>query len=134
MSKVTRRQVQSWLSPMRDCFRRMREDGEVESIRGYAVTRLHHNDDYARIDFCIAGFRGLLARLVPGLDVGPLLTVERKLANGVPLTVPEIDAAFRLLCECERALVGLPRSALIDAVQTEQIVIELESLGIKEAA
>lgn len=134
MSKVTRRQVQSWLSPMRNCFRQMRYIGEVESIRGYAVTRLHHNDDYARIDFCIAGFRGLLSRLAPDLDVGPLLLIERKLANGVPLTIPEIDAAFRLLRECEGALVGLPRSALIGAVQTEQIQIELESLGIKEAA
>ena len=134
MSKVTRRQVQSWLAPMRECFRRIRVDGEVDSIRGYAVTRLHHNDDYARIDHCIAGFRGLLSRLAPGLDVGPLLLVERKLANGVPLTVPEIDTAFRLIRECEGALVGLPRSALLGAVQTEQIAIELESLGIKEAA
>lgn len=131
--KVTRRQVQAWLAPMRACFRQMRE-GEVDSIRGYAVTRLHHADDYARIDFCIAGFRGLLARLVPDLDIGPLLSVERKLANGVPLTIPEVDAAFRLLRECEGHLVGLPRHVLIGAVQTEQIVIEMESLGIKEAA
>lgn len=131
--KVTRRQVQAWLAPMRNCFRQMRE-GEVDSIRGYAVTRLHSADDYARIDFCIAGFRGLLARLVPTLDIGPLLSVERKLANGVPLTIQEIDAAFRLLRECEGHLVGLPRQVLIGAVQTEQIVIEMESLGIKEAA
>lgn len=133
MSKVTRRQVQSWLAPMRACFAQMKT-GEVDSIRGYAVTRLHHNDDYARIDFCIAGFRGLLARLVPDLDVGPLLLVERKLAHGAPLTVPEIDAAFRLLRECEGSLVGLQRNQLMDAVQAEQIVIELEALGIKEAA
>ena len=131
--KVTRRQVQAWLAPMRNCFRQMRE-GEVDSIRGYAVTRLHHADDYARIDFCIAGFRGLLARLVPTLDIGPLLSIERKLANGVPLTIPEIDAAFRLLRVCEGHLVGLPRETLIGAVQTEQIAIEMESLGIKEAA
>lgn len=134
MSKVTRRQVQSWLAPMRECFRRIRVDGEVDSIRGYAVTRLHHNDDYARIDYCIAGFRGLLSRLVPDLDVGPLLQVERKLANGIPLTVPEIDAAFRLLRECEGNLVGIERKRLTEAVQAEQIVIELEALGIKEAA
>jgi hypothetical protein len=131
--RLTRKQARAWLAPIRACFGQIKS-GEVDAVRGYAVTRLHASDDYARIDFCIAGFRGLLARLVPTLDIGPLLSVERKLANGVPLTIQEIDAAFRLLRECEGHLVGLPRQVLIGAVQTEQIVIEMESLGIKEAA
>lgn len=133
MKRVTRRQIKAWLAPIRRCFAEMRS-GYVDAVQGWPVTRLHVNDDYVRIEYAIRGFRGLLSRLAPDLDVGPLLLIERKLANGVPLTIPEIDAAFRLLRECEGALVGLPRSALIGAVQTEQIQIELESLGIKEAA
>lgn len=134
MSRITRRQVQAWLSPMRSCFRGIRQSGEAETIRGYAVTRLHHADEYARVDFCVAGFRGLLARVLPFLDVSPLLTIERKLANGVPLTVAELDGAFGLLRRCESLLVGMPKETIINAVQVEQIAIELESLGIKEAA
>ena len=134
MTKITRRQVQAWLAPMRECFRGIRQSGEAETIRGYAVTRLHHADDYARVDFCVAGFRGLLARVLPLLDVSPLLTIERKLANGVPLTVAELDDAFGLLRRCESLLVGMPKETIINAVQVEQIAIELESLGIKEAA
>lgn len=49
MSKrVTRRQMKSWLGPIRACFAQMRS-GEVDSIRGYAMTRLNDQDEYARI-------------------------------------------------------------------------------------
>lgn len=131
--KITRRQMRAWLAPMRACLREIRNTGEADEIRGYAVTRLHHEDSYARIDYCIAGFRGLLARLLPDMDASPLLRIEKKLANGVPLTVAELDAALRLLTECEDALVGYDKAALIAAVQTEQIAIEIDQAGLKAA-
>lgn len=65
--RVTRRQIQSWLMPIRRCFAEIKT-GEVDSMRGYAVTRLDEKDSYARIDFCIAGFRALIQRLCPQLD------------------------------------------------------------------
>ena len=34
---------------MRSCFAAIKS-GEVDAIRGYAVTRLDHNDEYARIE------------------------------------------------------------------------------------
>lgn len=99
------------------------------------MTRLNLSNEYARIDYCIAGFRGLINRLAPQLDDAPLAVIERKLAAGVPLTIHEIDTAFSFLKQCEQALVGLPSRAVLDAVQTEQIAIELEQLGLlKEAA
>lgn len=55
MKRITRRQARSWLSPMRDCFLQMLE-GEVDAINGYPVTRLHHDDDYARIDYSLGEF------------------------------------------------------------------------------
>jgi hypothetical protein len=130
--KITRRQVDAWLAPMRRALIGMRESGCCDSIRGYAVTRLHHADDYARVDFCLAGFRGLLERLFPGLDSAPLLRVESRLANGVPLTVAEIDAALSLLKSLEKPLMGKTADEVTSAVRTEQIQIELDA--IREAA
>ena len=43
---------------MRQCFRQILDTGETDAIRGYAVTKLYGSDDYARIDYCCAGFRG----------------------------------------------------------------------------
>lgn len=127
MKKVTRRHAKAWLDPIRKCFAQMRQ-GEVDAIRGYAVTRLRADDDYARIDYCIAGFRGMIGRLFPDFDDGPIELIERRLANGLPLTLPEIDAAVQCLKVCEDAMVGLPRQRVMDAVMTEQIAIELDQL------
>ena len=49
MKHVTRKQIRAWLAPMRSCFAQMRS-GEVDSIRGYAVTRLDQKDEYARTE------------------------------------------------------------------------------------
>ena len=133
MKRVTRKQMKSWLAPMRDCFAQIRADN-VDSIGGYAVTRLDHTDEYARIDHCIAGFRALIARLCPQIDVSALEKIEKKLAQGVPLTITEIDAALSLIRKCEDALVKNTVQEIKDAVITEQVCIELDELGLREAA
>ena len=133
MKRVTRKQMKSWLAPMRDCFAQIRADN-VDSIRGYAVTRLDHTDEYARIDHCIAGFRALIARLCPQIEVTALGRIEKKLAQGVPLTIAEIDAALSLIRRCEDALVKKTVQEVKDAVITEQVCIELDELGLREAA
>lgn len=133
MKRVTRKQMRSWLEPMRSCFAQIRSDN-VDSIRGYAVTRLDHNDEYARIDHCIAGFRALIARLCPQIDVTALEKIEKKLAQGVPLTIAEIDSALSLIRKCEDALVKRTVQEVKDAVITEQVCIELDELGLREAA
>lgn len=132
MSRVTRREIRAWLEPMRRCFAEMRT-GEVDSIRGYAVTRLHNSDDYARIDYCIAGFRGLIARLIPSMDCGPLEVVEKRLAAGVPLTIAEVDAALCILKIAENNLIWFDRDLIKSAVLTEQVAIEVDALGINAA-
>ncbi|MBK8117519.1 MAG: hypothetical protein IPK44_24850 [Candidatus Accumulibacter sp.] len=79
---------------MRKCLRQIRATGEADSIRGYAVTRLHASDDYARIDYCAAGFRALMERICPHIDTAPLLRIEQRLAAGVPLEVEHVDASL----------------------------------------
>ena len=124
--RITRREVRAWLAPIRSAFAEMRT-GEVDAIRGYPVTRLHHSDDYARIDYCIAGWRGCVGRLFPGSDLSALERVEKKLDAGTPLTLAEIDESLRTLNRFEDLMTGLTRAAVKAAVLTEQIAIELET-------
>lgn len=133
MKPPTRAQARQWLKPIRDSFAQMRT-GEVDAIRGYAVTRLHAGDDYARIDFCINGFLGLMDRLIPDLGTAPLHGVSKKLENGIPLVAEELDACAAILNECEDRLIKITRQELIDASLTEQVKIEVERLGLQEAA
>ncbi len=118
---------------MRACFRQMLE-GEVDAINGYPVTRLHHDDDYARLDFCIAGFRALMDRLWPELDCTPLIKLEKRFAAGVLIERDDLIAAFRLLNDVEKRLMKRTVREVKAAVLAEQIVIELEQAGIKAAA
>lgn len=134
MPRITRRQAQSWLSPMRAAMRQIADTGEAETVQGYAVTRLHSGDDYARVDFCIAGFRALMARLWPDLDCAPLHKLEKRFAAGVLIERDDLVAAFRLLNDVEKRLMKKTVKEVKAAVLAEQIIIEMEALGIKEAA
>ena len=133
MKRVTRKQIRSWLAPIRSCFAEIRS-GEVDCIRGYAVTRLHDKDDYARIDFCINGFVALIERLCPSIDTAILKRISKELANGVPLTIAEIDSALSLLHRCENRLIKRTVAEVKSAVLTEQVCIEIDELGLREAA
>lgn len=129
MKRITRRQARAWLYPMRSCLRQIRATGESDTIRGYAVTRLHARDDYARVDYCIAGFRGLTDRLCPHLDSAPLRRLEKRFAAGAPLSIDLIDDALRILRMVENDLIKHTVEAVHDAVLVEQIMIELEAIA-----
>ena len=129
MKRITRRQARAWLEPMRSCLRGIRATGESDTIRGYAVTRLHDRDDYARIDYCIAGFRGLTDRICPHIDSKPLLRLEQRFAAGSPLTIELIDDALRMLRIVEDELMKHTVDAVKDAVLTEQILIEMDAIA-----
>ena len=129
----TRAQAKAWLKPIRDSFAQMRS-GYVDAIQGYAVTRLHNDDEYVRIDFCINGFAAIIERLMPDLSAEVMHQVSQKLANKMPLTEDEIDSCSALLNACEDRLIKLPRKTLLDASMAEQVAIEFERLGLQEAA
>jgi len=132
MKRITRRQARAWLYPMRSCLRQIRATGESDTIRGYAVTRLHASDDYARIDWCIAGFMGLTDRICPHIDSSPLRRLEKRFAAGAPLSIDLIDDALRILRMVEDELIRHSVAEVQDAVLVEQILIEMDAL--KEAA
>ena len=126
---LTRAEIQQWFNPIRKCFRQMRQ-GEVDSINGYAVTQLGWDDEWARIELCICGFRESVARMVPDADMLPLVRLEKKLANGVMLTHKEIDDGLALLNQFESRLIRVPREKIRDAVNTQLIAIEFEQMGV----
>ena len=132
MTRITRRQARAWLSPMRRAFHAMRA-GEIDAVRGYPVTRLHEQDDYVRIDYAIAGFRGIIERLQIPVDLDPLFAIEKRLAAGVLLDVRGIDEALALLHTVEDELIRFSREEVKHAVLTEQVAIEFEAHGLKEA-
>lgn len=134
MKRITRRQAQAWLAPIRKALRQIADTGEADSVQGYAVTRLHRSDDYARIDYCIAGFRALMGRLWPELDCNPLTRIEKRLAAGVLLEKADLVNAFRLLNDVEKKLMKRTVQEVKAAVLAEQITIEFEQSGIKAAA
>lgn len=130
----TRKQAKAWLAPIRRAMAELKS-GEVDAHRGYVITRLNPSDtDFARIDHCINGFTAMMDRLMPEFDCRSLKTVSRKLSNGILLTHQEIEACFATLNDCEDRLIKFTRAALKDAAVTEQINIELELAGLKEAA
>lgn len=131
---LTRAEVRQWFDPIRKCFAQMKS-GEVDCIQGFPVTQLGWDDEWARVDQCICGWRESVARMVPNANMLPFIRLEKKLANGVMLTQREIDDALALLNEFESKLIRVPRQVIRDAVNTQLISIELEQLGLlKEAA
>ena len=131
--KITRREVAAFTAPVRAALAELRS-GEVHSIRGYAVQRDRKDGSWVRIDWAINGFVALVRRLDPDLPTRAMESIAKKLDAGVVLTAAEIEAAQQeLKAQCE-AFFRASRERLIDVARTEQINIELESLGIKEAA
>lgn len=131
MKRLTRREVTAWLAPIRSSLKEMLS-GEVDSIRGYPVTRLNEKDQYARIDFCIAGFVGVLERIFPSRDFSHLTVLQKKLANGTPIREVEVIDVLSMLKAIETPLIKEHRSKVISALTTEMIQIEMDS--IREAA
>lgn len=130
----TRAQAKAWLAPIRKAFVEMLS-GEVDSHRGYAITRIHHADnDFARIDHAINGFTALISRLMPDFDISSVAKISKKLEAGILLEAKEVHDALAMLKLCEDRLIKFKRSELTDAANTEMVNIELERLGLKEAA
>ena len=130
---LERRRVQSFLSPISKSLNQMMT-GEVDAINDRAVTRLAHNDDWGNTDECINGLLAAMERLFPDIDLSPLRWVSSDLTKGKLMSEKKVLAAKRKVKEIEDRLIRCSWKQVIDAVDTTRIEIELERLGIKEAA
>ena len=129
MKHMTRRQVTGWLLPIRAALKEMLS-GEVDSIRGYAVTRLHNGDEYERVDWCMAGFVGVLSRIFPDLDLSPMTKLQRLLAAGTPIHAEDVHKALALLKSLETPLIKEDWHRIKACLTTEMLSIELSELGM----
>ena len=129
MKRMTRRQVDGWFLPIRRALNEMLT-GEVDSIRGYAVTRLHNGDEYERVDWCMAGFVGVLSRIFPAFDLSPMTKLQRLLASGTPIHAEDVHKALALLKSLETPLIKEYWHRIKAYLTTEMISIELSELGM----
>ena len=104
--------------------------GEVDSIRGYAVTRLHNGDEYERVDYCLAGFVGVLSRIFPALDLSPMTKLQRLLAAGTPIHAEDVHKALALLKSLETPLIKEDWYRIKACLTTEMLSIEFSEMGM----
>ena len=129
MKRMTRRQVDGWFLPIRSALNEILT-GEVDSVRGYAVTRLHNGDEYERVDYCIAGFVGVLSRIFPELDLSPMHKLQRLLSSGAPIHAEDVHKALALLKSLETPLIKQDWHHIKSCLTTEMLSIELNELGM----
>ena len=127
MKHMTRRQVTGWLLPIRAALKEMLS-GEVDAINGYAVTRLHHGDEYERVDYCLAGFVGVLSRIFPDLDLSPMTKLQRLLAAGTPIHAEDVHKALALLKSLETPLIKEDWHRIKACLTTEMLSIEFSEM------
>ncbi len=80
-----------------------------------------------RVDYCIAGFVGLIDRICPTINTEPLTAVMDTLAARQPITIGALDAALRTLSRVEDAMILLSVDDVQSARLTEEIQIELDA-------
>ena len=129
-------QVHRTFAPIYELLRELR-NGEAQTVQGRLVMR-DWGSDLIEVAPALDGWVCCSQRIVEGeslkIDLRPLQRLQRHIANGVMLTLEMIDAAESVTEACERAYTQIPRERLIDYSRTEMIAIELDSLGLREAA
>ena len=123
----TKQEVSAWLSPVRKALGEMLRSGNVDTIKGYAVTKIGNDDDYSRVDWCINGFVAVLKRIDQSLDFSALEKVSSRLDKGVPLEEDLLKSALETLDIAEKSMMQKTLGSIYDAAITEQILIELEA-------
>ncbi len=126
--RVTRRQAHALIAPMRTAMQRILDTGESHAIDGYAVAKCH-DGEYVRLEWLCAGFRGLIQRSIPGVNIFPLLRVERRLKHEIPLLTDEITEVQKMLREFETKLIKCSVGDFQSAILTEEIQIELDAIA-----
>lgn len=129
MKRMSSKQVLTWLAPVRKALASLKADS-VDAMRGYPVVRVGKSDEYMRISHVLSGCTRCLSRLINPLDVSTLTRLETKLEVGTPLTVDEVDAAFRFLNSVELPLIRQSWDRVLKVSLDEQLFIEIERLKL----
>ena len=106
---------------------------EVMTINGYPAF-VDHKGELSRIDLALAGWIDCWKRIDPSMDTAPLAKLAKKLEYGSPIFEEEIEACAACINKQISRFLTLPTERIIHHAMTEQIAIQLEQMGIKEAA
>lgn len=111
--------------------------GEVDAVDGKPIMRIW-GGDHCEVCPAIEGWISCWDRIVSGerlqIDLDPLRQLHRALISGELLTLDQVEAARRVTDQCHAAYCALPREVILSHSRTEQIAVELESLGISPSA
>lgn len=107
--------------------------GEVETINGYPVMK-DWEGTYSRVDYALIGWAECWDRLFGTTDNEPIRRLAAKLANGVPVFEEDLLAVDAILDVQQRAMVRMRVEDVTSSMTTQQIAVELETLGLREAA
>ncbi len=129
--------VQAWraFEPIYALLDQLRA-GEVDAVRGRPVMRDWGSNELLEVGPALEGWIGCWQRIIDGerlpIDLTALRQVQRFLANDLMLNPDLVDRARTITDACYQAYLRIPRGRMIEYSKTEQIQIELESLGIVE--
>lgn len=131
---LERRRIQAFMSPITNAMNQILS-GEIDvDENDVPITRLNHLDGWEAFDECINGFVAAMARAIPDVDLNPLRYVSSDLRNGKMMSQKKAIAARQTLRVIEDRLTKCTWNELTSAVDTTRIEIEMERLGLKEAA
>ena len=131
---LERRRVRSFMEPITNAFASILQGSIEVDENDTPITRLPHNDKWEALDACIEGFCCAIGRLMPDVDLGPLYFVASDLRKGKLMTPAKAQAAHRTLKIIEDRMTTYTWNEVSSAVDTTRIEIEIERLGLRQAA
>lgn len=131
---LERRRVKQFMEPITTAFQQILHGSIEVDDNDIPITRLPHNDQWEALDACIEGFVCAMARIMPDVDLGPLRYVASDLRKSKLMTAAKAKAAWETLRTIENRLTKCTWNEVARAVDTTRIEIEMERLGLKEAA
>ena len=129
--------VQAWraFEPIYALLDQLRA-GEVDAVRGRPVMCDWGSNELLEVCPALDGWICCWKRIIAGeklaIDLKPMVVLYRNLKYGVMLQDRHLLQAKDCTDACYQAYLRIPRGRMIEYSKTEQIQIELESLGIVE--
>ena len=110
------------------------QTGSIDAVQGRPVMRAWESNEFVEVVPALDGWICCWKRIVAGeklaIDLKPMVALFRNLKFGLMLQERHLIQAKDCTDACYQAYLRIPRGRMIEYSRTEQIQIELESLGI----
>ena len=119
--------IRRTFGPLYELAEQLRADA-VDSIRGEPV--LLAWGQYMSAAHTLDGFGRCFERIAPDMDFSIFKTVSKRIGNGVPITMGEVELLILCLRNAEAVYRITQLKDLKAAINTQMIIDELEEKGI----